>query len=134
MMQGSGLWWSALARGSRRRALAVSMVALGAGCARSPASLADHFNELASASESQPDRVVRTVAIQPGDTVADLGAGGGVFTIKLAQAVGPAGQVYAVDIESRSARVGLSSGQSDHPRAALPVHESRRRMRATMGS
>jgi ubiquinone/menaquinone biosynthesis C-methylase UbiE len=37
--------------------------------------------------------------IRPGDQVADLGSGGGYFTFKFAEAVGPAGKVYAVDID-----------------------------------
>ena len=47
----------------------------------------------------QPERVVQTLAIQPGAQVADLGAGGGYFTFRLANAVGPTGKVYAVDID-----------------------------------
>jgi ubiquinone/menaquinone biosynthesis C-methylase UbiE len=49
--------------------------------------------------EEQPDRVVRKLEIAPGSTVADLGAGVGYFTWRLAQAVGPAGKVIAVDIQ-----------------------------------
>ncbi|MGH7887023.1 MAG: methyltransferase domain-containing protein, partial [Candidatus Binatia bacterium] len=47
----------------------------------------------------QPDRVIATLKLRPGDQVADLGAGGGYFTFKLAKAVGPTGKVYAVDID-----------------------------------
>jgi ubiquinone/menaquinone biosynthesis C-methylase UbiE len=47
----------------------------------------------------QPERVVRELALQPGDRVADLGAGGGYFTFRLADAVGSAGRVYAVDVD-----------------------------------
>jgi arsenite methyltransferase len=47
----------------------------------------------------QPQRVIAVVNIRPGDRVADLGSGGGYFTFRLAEAVGPAGRVYAVDID-----------------------------------
>ncbi len=47
----------------------------------------------------QPQAVIRSLALQPGDQVADLGAGGGYFTFRLADAVGPTGKVYAVDID-----------------------------------
>ena len=40
--------------------------------------------------------------IQPGQIVADLGAGGGMFTIQTARLVGDRGQVYAVDIMKSS--------------------------------
>ena len=47
----------------------------------------------------QPEAVIRSLALQPGNHVADLGAGGGYFTFRLADAVGPAGKVYAVDVD-----------------------------------
>ncbi|HXG18464.1 MAG TPA: class I SAM-dependent methyltransferase [Methylomirabilota bacterium] len=47
----------------------------------------------------QPEAVIHSLALQPGDHVADLGAGGGYFTFRLADAVGPHGKVYAVDID-----------------------------------
>jgi ubiquinone/menaquinone biosynthesis C-methylase UbiE len=47
----------------------------------------------------QPEAVIRSLALQPGMQVADLGAGGGYFTFRLADAVGSAGKVYAVDID-----------------------------------
>ena len=46
-----------------------------------------------------PDRVVDTLALAAGQQVADVGAGGGYFTFRLAQAVGTAGRVYAVDLD-----------------------------------
>jgi arsenite methyltransferase len=47
----------------------------------------------------KPEEVVRALELKPGDRVADLGAGSGYFTFRLARAVGPAGKVYAVDID-----------------------------------
>ena len=47
----------------------------------------------------QPDKVVSSLGLAPGDTVADLGAGSGYFTLRLARAVGPTGRVYAVDVD-----------------------------------
>ncbi|MFZ1935570.1 MAG: methyltransferase domain-containing protein [Thermoguttaceae bacterium] len=42
--------------------------------------------------------IVRTVGLRPGDAVADIGAGTGLFTQLFADQVGPKGAVYAVDI------------------------------------
>jgi arsenite methyltransferase len=47
----------------------------------------------------KPDEVIRALELKAGDRVADLGAGSGYFTFRLARAVGPAGKVYAVDID-----------------------------------
>jgi predicted methyltransferase len=47
----------------------------------------------------QPDKVIESLQIHPGDQVADLGSGGGYFTFRLAKAVGPSGHVYAVDVD-----------------------------------
>ncbi len=45
------------------------------------------------------NETVAKLGLKPGDTVADLGAGSGVFEGALANAVGPTGTVYAVDID-----------------------------------
>ncbi len=65
----------------------------------------------------QPDEVMRALAIAPGAHVADIGSGGGYFTFRFARAVGPAGKVFAVDIDEdmlrqlgeRAQREGLTS-------------------------
>ena len=47
----------------------------------------------------QPEGVIAALAVREGDRVADLGAGPGYFTFRLARAVGPLGRVYAVDTD-----------------------------------
>ena len=47
----------------------------------------------------KPDKVMDALHIAEGTTVADIGAGGGWFTMRLARRVGPNGRVYAVDIQ-----------------------------------
>ena len=47
----------------------------------------------------KPDEVMDVLGIADGATVADLGAGGGWFTIRLARRVGPNGIVYAEDVQ-----------------------------------
>ncbi len=50
--------------------------------------------------EEDPDRALRLLKIAKGATVADVGAGSGYMTIKMAKIVGPTGRVYANDIQS----------------------------------
>ncbi|MEO7142266.1 MAG: methyltransferase domain-containing protein [Bryobacteraceae bacterium] len=50
-------------------------------------------------SEEAPAAAIKALRIQPGMTAADIGAGTGYFTVRLARGVGPAGKVYAVDIQ-----------------------------------
>jgi ubiquinone/menaquinone biosynthesis C-methylase UbiE len=47
----------------------------------------------------KPAAVVRALGLRHGQVVADIGAGPGYFTKRLARAVGPSGHVYAVDAE-----------------------------------
>lgn len=47
----------------------------------------------------QPERIMDALGIADGTRVADLGAGGGWFTIRLARRVGPNGRVYAEDVQ-----------------------------------
>jgi ubiquinone/menaquinone biosynthesis C-methylase UbiE len=47
----------------------------------------------------KPDQVMDALHVAEGTTVADLGAGGGWFTMRLARRVGSHGHVYAVDVQ-----------------------------------
>ena len=47
----------------------------------------------------RPDQIMDALQIGDGSVVADLGAGGGWFTVRLARRVGPNGLVYAEDIQ-----------------------------------
>ena len=48
----------------------------------------------------QVERVIKALDIEPGQRIADLGAGSGLFTRPLADLVGAEGVVYAIDIDS----------------------------------
>jgi len=50
-------------------------------------------------SEEAPDAALDALKIRKGSTVADIGAGAGYFTWRLAERVGPEGSVYANDIQ-----------------------------------
>ncbi|MCK4713973.1 MAG: methyltransferase domain-containing protein, partial [Candidatus Aenigmarchaeota archaeon] len=45
----------------------------------------------------RPDEILKALALKPGEKVADIGSGGGYFTLRFAEAVGRKGRVYAVD-------------------------------------
>jgi ubiquinone/menaquinone biosynthesis C-methylase UbiE len=47
----------------------------------------------------KPAEVLAKLALKPGESIADIGAGSGYFTLRFAAAVGPTGKVYAVDID-----------------------------------
>lgn len=79
--------------------------------------------------EEAPSRAISALKVQPGQVVADIGAGSGYYTVRLAKAVGPAGKVYATDIQpgmlellrGNVARAGLTNvttvlGAPDDPK------------------
>ena len=49
--------------------------------------------------EERPDLLVPALKLKPGDAVADIGAGTGYYTRRLAKPIGPNGVVYAVEIQ-----------------------------------
>ncbi len=49
--------------------------------------------------EERPDLMLLALELKPGMTVADIGAGTGYYSWRLAQRVGAGGTVYAVDIQ-----------------------------------
>lgn len=66
---------------------------------------------------AQRDAIIKACELKPGATVADIGAGTGLFTRLIAQEVGPEGKVVAVEIaqkfldhiESTSREAGLAN-------------------------
>ena len=57
------------------------------------------FNRPERDAEERSDALVKALEIPEGASVADIGAGTGYFTWRLAQLVGPKGKVVAVDIQ-----------------------------------
>lgn len=49
--------------------------------------------------EERPDLLLRALKLQPGDVVADVGAGTGYHSWRLAEAVTSTGRVYAVEVQ-----------------------------------
>jgi arsenite methyltransferase len=63
------------------------------------ASKAKMFNRQASAPKNKPDQILEKLTLQQGQKVADIGSGGGYFTLRFAEALGKQGHVYAVDTD-----------------------------------
>ena len=79
--------------------------------------------------EEEPDKALDALGTLTGLTVADVGAGSGYFTVRLASRVGPKGRVYANDLQpemlkmltvrlarERVANVTLVHGAVDDPK------------------
>lgn len=62
----------------------------------------------------QINRVMDTLGIEPGKSVADIGAGSGWFTVRAGKRVGENGTVYAVDINPEATRYVNERAQKEH--------------------
>ena len=74
-----------------------------------------------------PAMVIGALDVQPGDSIADIGAGTGYFSLPLAQAAGPLGQVYAVDSQAEMLghlQYKLDTGNISNIRAVCAEAES----------
>ena len=69
----------------------------------------------------QPEKVVEALTLRPGDSVADIGAGPGYFTLRFARAVGPTGKVYGVDISREMLDYLEKQAKSEHLTNIQPV-------------
>ncbi len=88
-----------------RRALAALVAALLATCIGAGVlALQDRGNESNWPSRDRwqrPQEVMDELGLAAGSAVADVGAGRGYFTFRLAERVGKEGKVYAVDLDER---------------------------------
>lgn len=98
-----------------------------------PAESAKSFDDPARDAWQMPDRVIRTLNLKLGQIVADIGAGTGYFSVRLAKSAA-APKVYAADIEpamvrylrERAAKEGLENviavqAAADQPNLPEPV-------------
>ena len=75
-----------------------------ASCAHQPPDIETYIQRLERPERDeyqQPDKVIEALNLTSGMVVADIGAGSGYFTRRLAHAVGETGQVMAVDVEQQ---------------------------------
>ena len=60
---------------------------------------ADWLDRFERETEEQPDTAIDALQLKKGNVVADIGAGSGFMTVRLAMRVGPTGHVWAKDIQ-----------------------------------
>ena len=75
---------------------------------------ADWLERAERLDEEEPDRAIAALKIAKGSTVADIGAGSGYMTVKLADRVGTAGHVYANDIQPQMLELLRRKVESRH--------------------
>jgi protein-L-isoaspartate O-methyltransferase len=84
--------------------------------------------------EEKTELLIETLKFRPGETVADIGAGTGYHTRRIAQKVSPGGKVYAVEIQremldlltNNLSRIGITNvvpvlGTTTDPNLPVPV-------------
>jgi ubiquinone/menaquinone biosynthesis C-methylase UbiE len=65
---------------------------------RDPAAYIKALEDPARDAYQKPHEVVEALGLKAGEIIADIGAGSGYFTLRLAHHVGPSGHVYGVDV------------------------------------
>ena len=71
--------------------------------------------------EEMPDAMVAIMGLEDGDVVADIGAGSGFFTRRMARLVAPTGTVYAVDIQPEMLEILQGYVEEEGVTGVVPV-------------
>lgn len=110
-----GVLWVLLSFCQRQDAPGISAAASSPSTAATPAAA-----PAAKAYDAyrQPEKLVAALRLKPGEQIAEIGAGGGYLTRRLAQAVGPGGRVVATDID-RQALQALKQRTEDLPQVEI---------------
>jgi ubiquinone/menaquinone biosynthesis C-methylase UbiE len=81
---------------------------------RTPEEYAKFLEGAERVARMQVPRVVAALQLKPGMSVADLGAGGGLFSRPIARAVAPGGTTYAVDIDPELLKIIARSAREQN--------------------
>jgi ubiquinone/menaquinone biosynthesis C-methylase UbiE len=79
------------------------------------------FEEPGRDQRLQIDRVMDLLHLKPGSTIADIGAGGGWFSVRAARRVGPKGRVIAEDINPKFIASIQQRAQREHLANIVPL-------------
>ena len=89
-----------------------------------PEDLAEYVAKMESPDREEwqkPSEVLRALSPAPGQVACDIGAGPGYFSLRLSQAVGASGAVYAVDVEPRILQVLVARIEKSNAKNVVPV-------------
>jgi ubiquinone/menaquinone biosynthesis C-methylase UbiE len=75
-------------------------------------------------SEERPQQAIEALEIRAGQTIADLGAGSGYYTFRIAPLVGPHGKVLAIDVEPAMLRVVAERARRENVSNVATVRSS----------
>ncbi len=81
----------------------------------------EYFNMRAAQAGSQAQKIVETMALKPGEKVADLGSGGGYFVLRFAAAVAPRGLAYALDTNDDFLAYVTAQARQENIKNIVPV-------------
>jgi precorrin-6B methylase 2 len=117
-------------KAARLAALVLTLSAMVAGAQPSDPAARQKEEAAREGYQKVPD-IFAAMRVQPGAVVADIGAGDGFLTVRLARAVGEAGRVMAVDLDAKAlerlrnrvrqerlSNVDVITGESDDPHLA----------------
>ncbi len=88
----------------RRYLIAFSVFTAALSLTTAAARQQDATAEELKQAEADVPRLAGVLGLEPGMTVADVGAGGGAMTLVMAHWLGPAGRVYSTDITEAAVR------------------------------
>ncbi len=83
------------------------------------------FNKKASDPKNKPDQIIEAIALRPGQSIADIGSGGGYFSLRFAKIVGEEGRVYAVDTKPEFLEYVKNSAKEKGLNNVIPTLVSR---------
>jgi ubiquinone/menaquinone biosynthesis C-methylase UbiE len=82
----------------------------------------------------EAERVMDRLGVKPGQRVADVGAGDGYYTVRLARRLGPGATIYAQDVEARYLRSLEQRLRREDVRGVILVHGTPRNPRLPAAS